>query len=183
MHEVVGRDSSKTNWFASDCCVCSEQGLTRVLVGGYLVGEYANGDIESRNHILVGLSIEGKFHKGKLAKAFGVTRERVRQLLQQFDAEGWEGLTPQKRGGSKPKLNKKSRKILCKDFAEGATVRESFDAHGKKLGVSYSTIYRVYQDWKARAKKAESPAEHEASADAEKSQIPLVVGDGEATSQ
>ena len=179
MPEVVAHDSTKTLWFAPYCCVRSGPELTQVFVGGYLVGEYATGNAEGRNRILVTLSNEGQFRKGRLAQAFGVTPERVRQLRGQFERQGWEGLTPGKRGGSASKLDAKARRRLYREFDMGITAGQAFRASGEKLGVSLSTIQRVHFDWKVQAQQTEQHAEQQASAESAADQLPLVVEGGE----
>lgn len=99
----------ETRWFTSNSCVIHHENISEVFVGGLLVGRYGPKEIYMRNLLLIGLSEDSRIKRGKLAWAFGVSAERLRQLRQLVETEGVDSLPGRPRGGSSPKTNDKKK--------------------------------------------------------------------------
>jgi hypothetical protein len=102
-------EGPETRWFTSDSCVIHHGDYSEVFVGGLLVGRYGPEDVMMRNLLLVGLAEDPKIKKGRLARAFGITPERLRQLRKIAEEQGTAALPRRKRGGSEQKLSSKKK--------------------------------------------------------------------------
>ena len=80
--------------------VLGEDGRHRVFVCGRLVGEYGPADRATRNTLILGLSQERSFRKGKLAEAFGITDEHLRRMRRRYEAHGEAGILRRGPGGA-----------------------------------------------------------------------------------
>lgn len=111
--ELPGLEENKggpeTRWFTSDSCVIHHGDYSEVFVGGLLVGRYGPKDVWMRNLLLVGLAEDPKIKRGKLARAFGLTPERLRQLRKIVEEQGIPALPKRLRGGSEQKLSSKKK--------------------------------------------------------------------------
>lgn len=111
--ELPGLEENKggreTRWFTSNSCVVHHGDFSEVFVGGMLVGRYGPKDIWMRNLLLVGLAEDPKIKRGKLAWAFGLTTERLRQLRQLVEEQGMQALPGRLRGGSEPRVDSKKK--------------------------------------------------------------------------
>ena len=76
-----------------------EDGRCRVFVLGRMISEYGLADRGTRNMLLVGLSHERSFRKGKLAEAFGITDEYLRRMRRRYEVQGEAGI-PRRGPGS-----------------------------------------------------------------------------------
>ena len=143
-------DGSETRWFSADSCVVYRGDTIEVFIGGYLSGTFGPRDVLARNLLLVGLSRDRSFKKGKLAWAFKLTAERLRQLRRSVEAGGLEAIPAKASGGSEKKLGGPKRARVLRLFAQGHRPVEVFRKLGRKLDVSYATILRMHQAWKAK---------------------------------
>ena len=75
-----------THWFSSRGSVVVRGQTTEVFVGGTLIGSYAEGEQLERNAILVQLAADPRCHLGRLAEAFDMSTERLRQLRREYEA-------------------------------------------------------------------------------------------------
>ena len=154
---AVDRARSKNkNWFSSHGCVVRGEEQWEVWVGGTLVGVFAPRDKARRNVILVGLLEDPRAHKGRLARAFGISEETVRTVQRRYEAEGLSGLLPRVPTGRPPKVTPALRRKLWPMFDRGASVADAFEKVGKKEDISVVTLRRERARWKA--KRAESMA-------------------------
>lgn len=144
-------EKNRTAWFGRFACVVHGDEAVEVYVSGLLIGSYSPSDVFGRNVLLVGLSSEPSIRKGALAAAFGVSDEHRRRLCKIASESGMRALPGRSRGGSEPKLKGGARDKVLGLFAEGHRPVRVFRDHGKRLGVSYTTILRLHQAWSAEA--------------------------------
>jgi hypothetical protein len=130
------------------CVVVGEDGRCRVFVLEWLISEYGLADRGTRNTLLVGLSHERSFRKGKLAEAFGITDEHLRRMRRRYEAQGEAGIPRRGPGGSRPKADAKARGQLAALFVGGSGAVAAWKKPGRRLKLSYATVRRVYLDWK-----------------------------------
>jgi hypothetical protein len=132
-----------------------------VHVGGTLVGGFSADDPSSRNLLVVTLAQDPAAHLGDLAKAFGLSPERLRQLRRKYEAGGYRALVTPSRNGRPPKVTPKQRERLEALFDRGATIAE---ARTKVRGLAYSTVGHVHTAWAKRKEKERLERECEAPA-------------------
>jgi hypothetical protein len=146
----VGRVPQKdVRWFGPCACVeHGEDGRYRVFVGGRLIGEYGPQDRGIRNTLVLGLSRERSFRKGKLAEAFGITDEHLRRIRRRYEAQGEAGIPRRGPGGSKPKADAKTRERLFRRFEEGMDAGAAKKAE-PQIGLSCATVRRMRRAWEA----------------------------------
>lgn len=137
--------SSHPRWFSSRGSVVQRSDVTEVFVGGTLVGSFEEGEQFERNAILVQLAEDPQCHLGRLAEAFEVSSERLRQLRRLYEQGGLEALRPGEAGGPKC-LGEREVARLEKLFAAGLKTRE---AHARVKKASLSTVSRAYRAWRA----------------------------------
>lgn len=145
--------------FSRDGVVVVRSDRSSVFMGGFLLGEFGDRDKDRgpRNVLVVTLAKSEMLHLGRLAVAFGMTEEYLRQLRRKEEAGGLGALLLSKQGKDStvpPEL----REAWCAMFAAGhmpsATCREQRGA--KKTHFSYTTVRREYETWK-RARDAQPP--------------------------
>lgn len=90
----TAKDLPITHWFSARGSVVVRGKTTEVFVGGTLIGCFEEGEQFERNAILVQLAADPQCHLGRLAEAFGMSTERLRQLRREFKAGGVEALQP-----------------------------------------------------------------------------------------
>ena len=95
-------DNGAYRYFSAHGCVFVDGNRRSVFVGGTLVGSYDIADKATRNAILVKLSEDPKVHLGKLAEAFELGREQLRNLQKKYRACGLSGVMEIKQGGREP---------------------------------------------------------------------------------
>jgi hypothetical protein len=135
------------------------QGQERlVYIGGALVSTFSTSQSGLRNVLLVQLGSDPKAHLGKLAEAFGVTAETLRQLQRLYEKAGLEAVWKRHRGGSESKVTPQLRAKLEGMFDEGFSAH---DAHGQLRGnqkVGLRTVQSERANWRAK-KSSETPRE------------------------
>jgi hypothetical protein len=117
---------------------------SEVFVGGTLIGCFEEGEQFERNAILVQLAADPQCHLGRLAEAFGMSTERLRQLRREFEAGGVEALQPGTHGGPR-RLSDREVARLRQAFAKGLGATA---AHATMRGVSLSTVRRAHKAWR-----------------------------------
>jgi len=132
--------------------VVSDGDRRQVFVGGTLVGEFAAGDQAARNALLVQLCQDSRVHLGRMAKAFELSEERVRQLRRKFEQGGLGAVIQIRRGGREPVVTARMRARMVKLFAAD----EGLDTVAKKFPqISRMSVARELRRWRAeRATKA-----------------------------
>lgn len=134
-----------THWFSSRGSVVVRGQTTEVFVGGTLIGSYEEGEQLERNAILVQLAADPRCHLGRLAEAFDMSTERLRQLRREYEAGGIEALRPGKDGGPR-RLSEREVARLAQAFERGLAPTA---AHATMKGVSLSTVRRAHRAWRA----------------------------------
>lgn len=141
-------EGPETRWFTSDSCVIHHGDYSEVFVGGLLVGRYGPEEVLMRNLLLVGLAEDPKIKRGKLARAFGITPERLRQLRKIAEEQGIAALPTRTRGGSEQKLSSKKKSLIFERFQTGSRPIDILRELGKRFDLSYPTVWRLHQEWK-----------------------------------
>ena len=132
-------------YFSAHGCVYRDGQRRLVLIGGTLVGSYEASDKATRNAILVKLSEDPKVHLGKLAEAFELGREQLRNLQHKYESGGLAELTDVRHGGRERVVTAALRRTLHKLFDAGATIKV---AHRKINGrISRTMVGRVRKAW------------------------------------
>ncbi len=164
-------------WFAGRACVeHGDDGRCRVFVDGRLVGEFGPGERGIRNTVVLGLSGERSFRKGKLAEAFGITDEHLRRIRRRYEAQGEAGIPRRGPGGSRPKADAKVRAQLFALFEAGMGVPAAAKKTGRRLKISKTTVRRVYRDWKRmRSETATAPVADATTRQAELFVVPAAI--------
>ncbi len=149
-------------WFADNACVVDHGDRREVFVGGRLLGAFTPEDVTNRNVLLVMLAGDPKAHLGKLAKAFGLSSDRVLQLRHKYESKGMAALVTPSRNGRPPKVTPKKREALEALFEAGLTIAE---AHKKVRGLGFSTVGFVHTAWtkKREAERAKGEANEAAA--------------------
>lgn len=154
-----------TSWFSDNGCVIREGSERLVFISGTLVSRYEADEVVLRNVMLVGLAENGG-HIGKLARAFDVSEQTVRELRRKFRAGGVEALVPQPKRPprAKPRLNGRERRNVEQFFERGKRPADVVGQVEAKYGIKRSTVYAIWNAWKARkAKREASNADVESS--------------------
>ena len=155
-------DGGHIRWFSDNACVVDHGDRREVFVGGMLVGVFTREDVTSRNLLVVTLAGDPHTHLGKLAKAFGLSSERVRGLRRKYETEGMAALVTPSRNGRPPKVTPKKRAALEAMFDAGLTIAE---AHKKMRGLGFSTVGQAHTAWKNKreAERAKQAADEAAA--------------------
>jgi len=136
-------------------CVVHFDDHAEVLVGGTLVSSFELSEHLLRRVAIVSLAQDPAIQKGKLAAAFGVSAESLRQWRRTVESGGAEGLSSRGPGGSESKVTPGLRRRLFRMFDRGVGPR---DANRRVRQVGYGTVQRVHQQWLDR-RGATSPSE------------------------
>src|SRR3970040_594528 len=133
-------------YFSPHACVYVEGNRRSVFVGGTLVGSYDVTDKGTRNAILIKLSEDPKVHLGKLAAAFGLGREQLRNLPKKYRDDGLLGVMEIKQGGREPVVTPALRRKLYALFDAGASINV---AHARiKAQISRTMVGRTRKAWR-----------------------------------
>ena len=160
-----------TRWFSSRGSVVERGRSTEVFIGGTLIGSFENDEPLKRNAILVQLAEDPNCHLGRLADAFDISSERLRQLRREYEQGGLEALRPGESGGPR-RLSARDIARLERMFADGLRPRA---AHRKLKRASMSTVQRAFRAWSdARASMPVAAPLRAASAEARTLSLPGV---------
>jgi hypothetical protein len=144
-------------WFSPTGCVEQREESFLVFVGGTLVGSFGGSDATMRNVLAATLSRDPLVHLGRLARAFRISSERLRQLRRKMEEGGLAALTVSAKNGRPAKVTPKIRAQLEAMFEAGLTIAQ---AHKKTRRLGKSTVGAVHTAWNAKKKKALTPPEH-----------------------
>lgn len=139
--------------FSNDGSVVVRGPTSSVFIGGTMIGEFDERDQDRgrRNVLAVTLAKSDEFHLGRLASAFGITDEYLRQLRRKEEAEGLGSLLLS-RQGKESKVTAEQRAAWCALFAAGRMPIDAYRSQPKKKRLSYATVWRVYERWKRNAR-------------------------------
>ena len=128
-----------------------------MFIGGTLIGVYDEDDDDrsARNVLVVTLAKTNRMHLGRLATAFGLTSEYVRQLRRKEERGGMQAVLGQ-RQGKNAKVTPEVRAAWCAMFEAGRMPIDAYREQPRKDRRAYSTVWEVYAQWR-RARTAHSP--------------------------
>ena len=153
-------DKGRIRWFSDRGCVVERDGRFEIFVAGVLVGAWDKDATQLRNALVVTLAAAPDVHLGKLAKAFRLSSERLRQLRIAFEAGGLQAITTPARIGRTPKVTPKLRAKLETLFESGLTIAE---AQKKVRGLAFSTVGHVHTAWKKKQAEKSTAEENAAT--------------------
>lgn len=142
--------------FSADGVVVVDGARVNVYVGGTLIGGYDEDDDERgpRNVLVVTLAKTGAFKLGRLAAAFGLTTEYVRQLRQKEARDGLRGLLGPRQG----KVTKVSPELRAAWYAMFDAGQRPIDAHReqpRRDRRAYSTVWEVWAQWRRERERGQ----------------------------
>jgi len=141
-------------WFSPTGCVEQREDGFYVFVGGTLVGSFDGSDATMRNVLAVTLSGDPLVHLGRMARAFRMSSERLRQLRRKMEEGGLAALTVPAKNGRPAKVTPKIRAKLEAMFESGLTIVQ---AHKKMRRLGKSTVGAVHTAWNAKKKAQQAP--------------------------
>ena len=151
---VLEQSDGRLRWFRPLGCVQRrDDGVCEVYVGGVLIGAY-EGPAE-RNVLLVKLSEEPRTRVVELAAAFEVSTEIVRRARRAYESGGITAITTVRRPGAPSKATPEVRRRAWESFARGRNATATARALHKH--VSYGTVWRLHQEWKAEQSSSKPP--------------------------
>jgi transposase len=151
---VVEPSDGSLRWLRPLGCVQRrDDGVCEVYVGGVLIGAY-EGPAE-RNVLLVKLSEEPRTRVVELAAAFDVSTEVVRRARRAYESGGITAITTVRRPGAPSKATPELRRRVWESFARGRNATATAKALHKH--VSYGTVWRLHQEWRAEQASSEAP--------------------------
>lgn len=147
--------------FSSDGAVVVDGTIANVFVGGTLIGSFDEKDDDRgpRNILAVTLAKSGTIHLGHLAEAFGIGEEYLRRLRRKEEIRGLGSVLGARQGKNSSKVTPGQRAAWFSMFDAG---RMPIDAHReqpKKDRRAYSTVWRVYEQWRQEREQRSQPIE------------------------
>jgi hypothetical protein len=166
--EVEPKAEVRTRWFCGNGAVRErDDGVFEVVIGGVIIGWFSRGEPERRNLLLVALSDNPSIQLGDLARAFGLSTERLRQIREFARLHGAEALFVRRKGGRAPVSARLKKRIMAL-FDQGLNIDSAYAK--VKRSTSRASVGRVHKEWAAARKVVPEPAETE--------QLWLVTDDG-----
>jgi hypothetical protein len=136
-------------WFSRNGCVVRKNGRMDVYVDRVHFAGFEECDTDIRNLTLVLLAKNGGVVLEKLAEAFGISSETLRQIRRLHENEGIEAVVARIRRGRKSVVTAALRRRAQALFDQGLTIDE---VHGRiRKKVSRATVGSIRQQW-ARSK-------------------------------
>jgi len=135
--------------FSGEGSVVVHGSAAHVFIGGTLIGVYAedDDDRDARNVLVVTLAETGDLHLGRLAAAFGLTTEYVRQLRRKFARGGVRAVLGQ-RQGKNAKVTPAVHAAWCAMFDAGQMPGDAHRAQPRGDRRAYSTVWSVWAQWR-----------------------------------
>jgi transposase len=113
----------------------------------------ALADIVHLRLVAVCLRQSGLATQEEIARAFGHSVVTQARWERQYEKEGIDGLTPKRRPGRQPELDKTQERLVCKWFHAGLSNCQM----AKRLGVDEATIRRTLRRLKLARRRTLSP--------------------------
>jgi hypothetical protein len=132
-------------WFSRTGCVVRRDGRVDVYVDRVHFAGFEECDTGFRNLTLVLLARNGSVVLEKLAEAFGISSETLRQIRRLHENEGLEAVVARVRGGSQGKVTTALRGRMEALFEQGLTIDEVRRRIRNK--VSRATVGNVHKRW------------------------------------
>jgi len=146
-------------WFSAYGCTVTGETHVEVFIAGSLIGVFEHGDRASRDVLLLGVSEDRTVRRGKLAAAFGVSAELLRQLRNKREVEGLESIVHRQRVGAPRKCTAKLRKRIEGMLDEGHTIDQvQRKLKRGRVRVSRALVGFVRSDWAMRGGLSKAPA-------------------------
>lgn len=142
---LVFPEAPSAFWFSRNGCVVRLPHRCDVFVGGFLVGSFCRNDVSTRNALLAGIASDPYVHLTRLAHAFDVSLETLRQLRIAYDSEGVLGVVGRRSPGRPSKVTRALRIKLRRAFTDDLSVSEAHEAVGRSLG--RSTVGDLFREW------------------------------------
>lgn len=164
--------------FSSDGVVIVRETIASVYIGGTLIGAFDLDDHDRgpRNVLAVTLAKSDQFHLGRLAIAFGITDEHLRRLRRKEENAGLAAVIGPRRGG----ITKVTPELRTAWYAMFDAERMPIDAYReqpRKHRVVYSTVWRVWDDWRRTKTAQPVVASSEGVANESQLALPIVAPD------
>ena len=148
--------------------------VSKVFVGGLLLGSFRQGEAGPRNLLLLALTQDSRVHLGRLAEAFEVSSETVRLIRRCYENDGLEAVWKRQHGGSRAKVTPARQGRIEGLFDQGAGVREVQKRLGGRYKISRRTVERLRTEWLAsRGPTIEASAEPMPNVPGEPTQLSL----------
>ena len=142
----------RTRWFCGNGAVLErDDGVFEVVIGGVTIGSFSRGEPGRRNLMLVALSDNPSIRLGELARAFGLSTERLRQIREFARVHGADALFARRTGGRAP-VSARLKKRIVALFEQGLTIDAAYAK--VKRSTSRATVGRVHKEWGASRKAA-----------------------------
>jgi hypothetical protein len=145
--------------FSPDGVVIVRDAIASVYIGGTLIGAFDIDDVDRgpRNVLAVTLAKSDQFHLGRLATAFGITDEYLRRLRRKEETGGLAAVIGPRRGGVM-KVTPESRIAWYAMFDAGRMPIDAYREQPRKQRLVYSTVWRVWDDWRREREATKSTA-------------------------
>lgn len=151
----------EVRWFSSTGAVVVRDSRCCVFVGGLLLGEFDDGDRDrGRRNVLVVAVAKSGVHLGRLATAFGIGEEYLRQLRRKEEDGGPAALLLPRRGANGT-ITPAQRASWRAQFTAGLTPKEVWREQPRRARHAYSAVWREHRAWLEAAPTvmpAETPA-------------------------
>jgi hypothetical protein len=158
LQELPASSKLEVRRFSDDGAVVVNGTIASVFIGGTLIGTFDEGDDDRgpRNVLVVTLAKSGQIHLGRLARAFGLDDEYVRRLRRKEEAGGF-GAVLGKRQGKNSTVSPELRAAWFAMFDAGQTPKNAHREQPRKGRHSYSTAWRIHDEWKRTRTRATEP--------------------------
>jgi hypothetical protein len=138
--------------FSSDGYVVwsEDQEHADVYVGSMLIGMFERREPVGRNVILVGLCQGSRVRYGRVAHAFGMSYETLRQVRRCFAERGLEGLMAAAPRGGQRKLTEVVVQAVHREFAKGGSLRKvqsRLQRQREPIRLSVGTLSQERSKW------------------------------------
>ena len=157
--EVEPKAEVRTRWFCGNGAVRErDDGVFEVVIGGVIIGWYSRGEPERRNLLLIALSDNPSIQLGDLARAFGLSTERLRQIREFARVQGPDALF-ERRIGRRTPLSARLKKRIVAMFDQGLNIDATYAK--VKRSTSRASVGRIHKEWAVAKQEAPAPTEPE----------------------
>ncbi|HEY3452768.1 MAG TPA: hypothetical protein VGK67_40870 [Myxococcales bacterium] len=161
---MAGMDKPGQVWFSPTGCVVRSDERVDVYLEREHLASYEDYETDIRNVLLVMLAKKKAVVLEKLAEAFGISSETLRQIRRLHEAEGIDAVVRRRRGGLRGRPKKKVTRGLERRlqawFEQGVSID---DAHERVRGkISRASVGNVHKRWvDAKAAAPAQPVQQE----------------------
>jgi len=167
--EVEPKAEVRTRWFCGNGAVVERaDGECEVVIGGVAIGWFSRSELGQRDLLLVALADNPVIKLQDLARAFGLSTERIRQIREYARIHGAQALF-ERRIGRRPPLSARLKKRVAALFEQGLTIDAAYAK--VKRSTSRASVGRIHKEWAAAQKSAPKTSPGE--------QLSLVADDGQ----